>query len=149
MKKNLYVHQIAVLLQIATLSVLLLLLYISTATAQGGTSIVIKGKVTDAKTNETLPTVTVREKGTSNAVVTDVNGLYSITAGSTSTLVFSSVGYTSTEVAVAGKTEINVKLQPSEKELKDVVITALGIKRERRALGYSVTEVPGASLTEA
>jgi TonB-linked SusC/RagA family outer membrane protein len=148
MEKNFYTQKIMVFLRVAALNVLFVLLY-NTATAQGGANITIKGKVTDAKTNESLPTVTVKEKGTTNAVTTDVNGVYSIIASSTSTLVFSFVGYTSTEVAVAGKTEINIKLQPSTKELSDVVVTALGIKKERRALGYSVTEVAGTSLTEA
>ena len=123
----------------------MILLFSSAAFAQS----TITGKVTDAETNEPVPGVAVTLKGTSTAVATDVNGLYSIHAGNNATLVFKFLGYATQEVLVGSQTTINIKLHVSSNQLNDVVVTALGIKRERRALGYSVTEVKGASLTEA
>lgn len=137
------------MLRIATMYLLIILLSHETATAQGGTNITIKGKVTVSGSNESIPSVTIREKGKNTMAITDSNGVYSITAGSTSTLIFSSVGYLGVDIPIAGRTEINVKLESTTKELKDVLITALGITKERRAVGYSVSEVKGSSLTEA
>jgi TonB-linked SusC/RagA family outer membrane protein len=149
MRKIANLHPVANLLRISTLFLLSLWLLHDTATAQGGTNIKIKGKVTTAGTNEAIPSVTIREKGKNTMAITDSNGVYSITAGSTSTLIFSSVGYIGVDIPIAGRTEIDLKLESNSKELKDVLITALGITKERRAVGYSVSEVKGSSLTEA
>src|ERR1700722_169389 len=137
------------LLRIATLYLLLIGLHNNTAIDQGGTNITIKGKVTVSGTNEPIPSVTIREKSGKAMAITDSNGVYSITAGSTSTLIFSSVGYLGVDIPIAGRTEISVKLESATRELKDVVITALGITKERRAIGYSVSEVKGSTLPEA
>ncbi|HTD41486.1 MAG TPA: SusC/RagA family TonB-linked outer membrane protein [Mucilaginibacter sp.] len=145
MKQNLYYHKISFVLKVFFLKTLMILLFSSAAFAQS----TITGKVTDAETNEPVPGVAVTLKGTSTAVATDVNGLYSIHAGNNATLVFKFLGYATQEVLVGSQTTINIKLHVSSNQLNDVVVTALGIKRERRALGYSVTEVKGASLTEA
>ncbi len=116
---------------------------------QESAAIVIKGKVTDPQTTEALSGVSVGAKGTKKIVLTDENGNYSITVNPGATLTFSYVGNQSTEIAVGNKTVINATLHKSTEQLKDVVVTALGIKKERRALGYSVTEVKGAAFTEA
>ncbi|ASU35152.1 SusC/RagA family TonB-linked outer membrane protein [Mucilaginibacter xinganensis] len=126
----------------------LILLFCGNVFGQNTTS-TITGKVTDAQTNETLIGVTVSVKGTTKGVFTDASGNYTIAADASTTLVFTYIGYKRTEVPIANQAVINVKLQPSSEQLKDVVVTALGIKRERRALGYSVTEIKGSSLTEA
>ncbi|MCR8560002.1 SusC/RagA family TonB-linked outer membrane protein [Mucilaginibacter sp. BJC16-A38] len=149
MRKNLYFQKFASVLQNIVATTAFLLLLSRTAAAQTSTGITVTGKVTDAQTNETLVGVTVGIKGTTKGVFTDGNGTYSITADPAATLVFTYIGYKRTEVAVGGKTKLDVKLPPSSEQLKDVVVTALGIKKERRALGYSVTEVKGSSLTEA
>lgn len=109
----------------------------------------IKGKITNAKTNEPLAGVSVSVKGTTTAVQTDSDGNYAITALSTATLIFSSASYQAATAYVGNQTSINIKLHTSTAQLQDVVVTALGIKREKRSLGYSVTTVAGASLTEA
>ncbi|MGC4035753.1 MAG: SusC/RagA family TonB-linked outer membrane protein [Chitinophagaceae bacterium] len=109
----------------------------------------IKGKVSDAEQKKPMAGVSVGIKGTSTGVVTDENGDFSISASSSSTLTFSYIGYNTTEIAVGSQTVINVNLQPAAGQLKDVVVTALGIRREKRSLGYSVTTVAGSSLTEA
>ncbi|HEY4154502.1 MAG TPA: SusC/RagA family TonB-linked outer membrane protein [Puia sp.] len=110
---------------------------------------VIKGRVTDVKTNEALAGVSVGIKGTTTLVQTDKDGNYSISAGSTATLTFSYVGRKYEEVPVGSQTVINMRLEESAAQLTDVVVTALGIKREKRSLGYSVTTVAGSTLTEA
>src|ERR1019366_8492992 len=110
---------------------------------------VIKGKVTDAQTNGALAGVSVGVKGTSTLSLTDRNGNYSISAGATATLIFSYVGKKSAEILAGNQTIINIKLHLSTDQLQEVVVTALGIKREKRSLGYSVTTVAGSSLTEA
>jgi len=145
MKKNFYDHKFPFPLKIVALSTLIMLLVTSLSMAQTTT---IRGKVTDA-TSDPLPGVSITVKGTTTVVATDVNGNYSITASPASTLVFFFVGYNRTERVVGPLTTINVVLETSTEQLKAVEVTALGIKRERRALGYSTTEVKGSTLTEA
>jgi len=147
MKKNFYTHKLSLVLKFAALNLLFIVLFSNFAAAQA--NITVKGKLIDGTNNETLPGVTVTEKGTTNAVSTDVNGVYTITIGSTSTLVFKFIGYAIKEVPILGRTVIDVKLQPETTELKDVVVTALGITKQNKAIGYSVSTVKGASITEA
>lgn len=109
---------------------------------------VITGKVVD-ETGAGLPGVSIKIKGTSNGAVTDPNGSFSINAPDNAILVFSFIGYQTQEVAVAGKTSISVKLVPSAKGLNEVVVTALGISKEQKKLGYSVTTVNGDALNKA
>jgi TonB-linked SusC/RagA family outer membrane protein len=147
MNRNFYLRKIKVALRTAFLQIFIVLLLGDLAVAQN--PVTIKGKVTEAQQNKPLAGVSVAVKGTTTGVSTDANGNFSVSAGPTAILIFSYVGYTNTEILVADKTVINVKLQPSNDQLNDVVVTALGIKREKRSLGYSVTTVAGASLTEA
>ncbi len=85
----------------------------------------------------------VVEKGTSNGVVTDLNGKFSLNVKPGATLIISFVGYKQQEVK-AGNAPLNIVLEEDSKMLGEVVVTALGIKRERKALGYGV-----AALTKA
>ncbi|MDN3580252.1 SusC/RagA family TonB-linked outer membrane protein [Mucilaginibacter flavus] len=125
-----------------------LLLTAGTAVAQ--TAITIKGTVTDAVTGQTMPGVTVGIKGNTSGSFTDTNGGFTLSVVTGSTLSFKFIGYKTVEVPINGsQTTIAIKMQPNTEELKDVVVTALGIKKERRALGYSQTTVKGAELTEA
>jgi len=118
------------------------------AQTQAATAI-ISGRVTDAQSNAALAGVSVGIKGTRTLVLTDKNGNYSLAASPVSILTFSYVGYSAMSMLAANQTSINIKLHAATEQLKDVVVTALGIKREKRSLGYSVTTVAGASLTEA
>jgi TonB-linked SusC/RagA family outer membrane protein len=147
MKKNFYalISHCFIFLTVTCLALLLLL----PGDASAQVTINVKGKVVDAATKEPLPGVTVTQKGTTVAVSTDGNGAYSINVSSTSTLTFGFIGYITQDVPVAGKTVIDAKLYVDVKELKDVVVTALNINKEKRSVGYSVSEVKGASLTEA
>lgn len=103
----------------------------------------VTGTVTDAATGETLPGVAVLVEGTSSGVFTDVSGKYSIKTNSEDdVLVFSFVGFQTQKVRVGTQTSINVKMEGGV-EIDEVVVTALGVSREKKALGYAVQEVDG------
>ncbi len=104
----------------------------------------ITGVVTDAK-GAALATATVLEKGTTNGAITDMDGKYSITVPEGSTLVFSMTGFDAQEIAVGASKSISVSLAEGT-VLKDVVVTALGISREAKSLGYGVTQVKGSDV---
>ncbi|MBT5596749.1 MAG: SusC/RagA family TonB-linked outer membrane protein, partial [Flavobacteriaceae bacterium] len=105
----------------------------------------ISGTVTD-ENGVPLPGATVLVQGTSNGVSTDFDGNYSINASSGDTLVFSFVGYTTSSVAVGSSATVNVSLEP-DNALEEVVVTALGVKRNIKAVGYSITQVDGSELS--
>ncbi|MDQ4141663.1 MAG: SusC/RagA family TonB-linked outer membrane protein, partial [Bacteroidota bacterium] len=119
----------------------LVLLAISPALAQ---QVKVSGKVSDA--DIPLPGVTVLVKGTSQGAVTNVDGAYTIECLPTSTLVFSFIGYATQEIPVDGKTSLNVTMATDAKQLGEVVVTAFGIEREKKALGYTIQEVGGEKL---
>src|SRR5690606_5916730 len=106
---------------------------------------VVKGKVSD--NNGGVAGATVSEKGTSNATNTDNDGNFSLNvANASAILVISSVGYATQEVAVGGRNQVSITLQSNAQELEGVVVTALGITREKRSLGYSVGQVKGEDM---
>ena len=105
----------------------------------------ISGTVTDDN-GVPLPGATVLVQGTTNGVSTDFDGNYSINASSGDTLVFSFVGYSSQSVVVGSSTTVNAQLSP-DNALEEVVVTSLGIKRNVKALGYSLTQVDGTELS--
>ena len=108
----------------------------------------VTGKVTDDK-GEALIGVSVSEQRTSNTVITNQNGSYSITvAGDNSVLVFQSIGYDTKTETIGVRTVLNVELQTQTKELGEVVITALGIKKSSRKLGYSTSTVKVEEITQ-
>ena len=149
MRQNFYSEKGSLVLKTFFLQTLVILFIGGTATAQNRQAVqTIKGNVKDAQTNEGLAGVTIGVKGTTTFVQTDKNGNYSISAGPADTLTFTYVGSKDEEIPVGGQTVINMKLIPLTGQLTDVVVTALGIKRERRSLGYSVTKLK-AQLTEA
>ena len=105
----------------------------------------ISGTVTD-ENGVPLPGATVLVEGTQNGVSTDFDGNYSINASSGDTLVFSFVGYSNQSVVVGSSATVNVSLQP-DNALSEVVVTALGVKRNVKAVGYSITQVDGEELS--
>ena len=108
-------------------------------------TIVITGTVTSAVEGEgPIPGVTVFVKGTTIGAITDANGKYSITApASATTLIFSYIGMKSREVEIGGRSIIDGALESDLIGLNEVVVTALGIAKEKKALGYSVQDVKG------
>ena len=107
----------------------------------------VSGRVTDAQDGSGLPGVNVSVKGTQLGTITDSDGRYSLDAASDATLVFSFIGYASQEEVVGGRTTIDITLSVSSETLSEVVVTALGIERDERTLGYSIAKVKGDELT--
>ena len=87
-------------------------------------------------------------KGTKNATISNDNGDFTISAKKGAVITVSYVGYLSRDYTVNGAT-LNASLVNQSKDLNEVVVTALGIKKEKKALGYSITEVKGDELTQA
>jgi TonB-linked SusC/RagA family outer membrane protein len=108
----------------------------------------ITGKVVD-DAQQPLPGVNVVIKGTTRGTTTGADGNYTINAERGTVLVFTSVGFVAQEVTVGNQTTLNVSLMPDVKALSEVVVTALGVEREKKALGYSITEVAGSNLVQA
>lgn len=106
----------------------------------------VTGKVVDSK-GEPLIGVTVMEKGTTNGVVTDLNGHYTLKVPSNAIVQFSYIGYQTLESLVAEKDVINMTMREDTKVLDEVVVTALGIKRATKALSYNVQEVKSEEIT--
>ena len=131
---------------IASLTVLLIYLLPVRVSAQ---EITIKGRVTASDEGTGLPGASIHVKGTFSAAVTNVEGQYQIVAGNNAVLIFSYIGYESQEIQVNNRTSIDVVLMISQLKLQEIVVTALGIPKEKKALGYSVQEVKGASLEKA
>ncbi len=95
-----------------------------------------------------LAGVTVTVEGTTNAVATDERGRYALSnVASNGRLHFKAIGYQEATVGVEGRTVVDVELTSGQEALDEVVVTALGIKREERSLGYSVGKVDGAELS--
>lgn len=102
----------------------------------------VNGTITDAKNGSPIPGVNVILKGTSNGTSSDFDGNYSINvSGEKPVLIFSSVGYKTVEILVDNQSTINVSLEEGAEALDEVVVTALGISREKKSLGYAVTEL--------
>ncbi|HEX2967628.1 MAG TPA: SusC/RagA family TonB-linked outer membrane protein [Bacteroidales bacterium] len=111
---------------------------------------VITGTVTSSVQGEgAIPGVTIQVKGTTIGTTTDANGKYSINVpeGST-TLVFSYIGMKKQEVEIGGRTVIDGVMESDLLGLDEVVVTALGISREKKSLGYSVQEVGGDNISK-
>ena len=110
----------------------------------------VSGTITDAISRFPLPGANVNVKGSTNGVQSDLNGKYSITVPNKSAiLVFSYVGYVVKEVAVSSSTTVNVSLSENANQLGEVVVTALGISKDQRKVGYSVATVGGDNLDKA
>ncbi len=127
---------------------LCLLLLLGSTGAAFAQEHVVEGTVYDAQTNATLPAVNVMVVSTTAGSTTDNQGRYQVTVPSPNdSLAFSFIGYERQVVAVAGRNRIDVYLSPSVEMLDDVVVTALGITREERSIGYATQEVQGEDLT--
>lgn len=109
----------------------------------------IHGTITDAL--GAVPGVTLVEKeNSSNGTVSDIDGHFNINVPIGSTLIVSAIGYKPQEIIISSTTTLlNIVLEEESQLLDDVVVTALGIKRERKALGYGLEEVDGQALTKA
>jgi TonB-linked SusC/RagA family outer membrane protein len=112
-----------------------------------GQALTVKGVVRD-ETNSPLPGVNVVVKGTTGGTITDSDGRYSLNGpNGSSVLVFTFIGYADQEVTVADRTDIDVSLASDITSLDEVVVTALGIERTSKSLGYSTSKVNGDAIS--
>jgi len=106
----------------------------------------VSGKVRDAE-GQPIAAVSVRIKGSNVGTTTDASGSYSLTAPEGATLVFSSVGYQTVEVAVSGRTEVNVVMQVAAKDINEVVVIGYG-QASKRDLTGSIVKVSGKEVAD-
>src|SRR5690606_27424870 len=108
--------------------------------------VTISGTVTDAN-GEPMPGVTISVSGTTIGTATDLNGRYSLSVPEGATLVFSFIGFETQSIAIGDQSVIDLTLTEDIDSLDEVVVTAFGMEREKKALTYSVQELDGESLT--
>jgi TonB-linked SusC/RagA family outer membrane protein len=126
---------------------LLLVAGFMNAVAAPGPAITVSGTVTD-DSGAGFPGVNILVKGTSSGTSSDADGKYSIEVpDENAVLVFSFIGYLQQEITVGSRTTIDVKLMPDVKMLDEVVVTALGIERSQKSLGYATSKVNSDELT--
>ncbi|MBP8777503.1 MAG: TonB-dependent receptor plug domain-containing protein, partial [Bacteroidaceae bacterium] len=127
------------------LFLLTIIIGVSYAEAQTGK---ISGIVISSEDNEPLLGATIFVKGTKTATVTDVDGKFSFQSipSSAKTLVVSFIGMQTKEVAI--KPDLKIVLSSDDRSLSEVVVTAMGVTKEKKALGYALQEVKGSTLTE-
>lgn len=108
----------------------------------------VSGRVTSAEDGSGLPGVNVVVKGTTNGTVTDVNGNYSVSAPAQGgILVFTFIGLISQEIEIGTRNSVDVQMSQDVQQLSEVVVTAFGIEKEKKSLGYAVQDVAGDQLT--
>jgi TonB-linked SusC/RagA family outer membrane protein len=109
----------------------------------------VSGKVTSAEDGSALPGVNVVVKGTTNGTVTDAEGNFKLSVtGTAPSLVFSFIGLTTTEVPIGERTVVDVSLSLDVQQLSEVVVTAQGVQREQKSLGFATTTISAATLAE-
>jgi ferric enterobactin receptor len=124
---------------------MLLLFICSNAFSQSGT---VSGVVIGDDDNAPLKDVTVTIKGTKTATKTNQAGYYSIAATKGQVLVFTFVDYARQEIAAGDNATVNIRLVLSQKQLGEVVVTAYGVNKSKRELGYTAQEVKGEVIAE-
>ncbi|NBA86934.1 SusC/RagA family TonB-linked outer membrane protein [Emticicia sp. CRIBPO] len=112
---------------------------------------VVTGKITGGTDGPPLPGVSVLLKGSTLGTSTNAEGKFSLSVAdpSKSVLVVSFIGFTKQEIPVGNKTYFEISLVEDENQLSEIVVTALGIQREKKSLGYAIQEVKGSTLTDA
>lgn len=126
------------------LGVLLFVLFTNLALAQSKT---VSGLVKATDSGDPLPGVAVLEKGTQNGTVTDFDGKFTLTvSGNSAVLQMSSMGMETKEISVGSNDFLVVNLELAKDNLDEVVVTALGISREKKSLGYAVTNLDSEEL---
>ncbi len=114
-----------------------------------GQAVVITGTVSDVSDGSLLPGVNVLLKGSTTGAVTNIDGKYTIRVSDQGgILIFSSIGYLSIEVPINNQSVIDISLESDIKQLSEIVVTAIGIERDRKSLGYQIQEVDGDELAQ-
>ena len=115
---------------------------------QAAADIVVKGKIVD-ETGLPVIGASVKIKNTQGGATTDAKGMFSLNVPENAVLIISYVSYITQEIPVNGQTMLNISLKPAANELSEVVVTALGITKDQKTLGYSVTKVGGDLMSKA
>ena len=110
--------------------------------------VTVKGVVTDSK-GEPIIGANVLEKGTTNGIITNLDGEFTLNAPANATLVISYIGYEPINVALNGRTSLKIQMKEEALALETVVVTAMGIKKKEASLTYSTQQVGGDELTRA
>lgn len=127
--------------------IVLLFVIVAFSFITAGAQNVITGTVTNLN-GEGIPGALVKEKNTNNATITDLNGGYSISVSENATvLVFSYMGLKTQELPISG-TVVNAVLKEDDTEVEEVVVTAIGVKKSEKKIGYAATTVSGDELTQ-
>ena len=109
----------------------------------------ITGVVLGSDDNKGIPGVSIRVKGAQTGTNSNANGQFTVAASVNSTLEFSMIGYTSKEVSVGNQSTLKVILTVDNRQLQEVIVTALGIKKDVRRIGVAIQSVDGASTIKA
>jgi len=129
------------------IGILMSFFFLQTARAQ---SVQVTGTVTDATDGQALPGVSVTVKGKTTGTVTDASGKFVITASPNDILRIAYIGFTTKDVLItSAASPLRIALSASANELNEVVVTALGITKEKKSLGYSVQELKSKDITTA
>ncbi|HEV7381113.1 MAG TPA: SusC/RagA family TonB-linked outer membrane protein [Dyadobacter sp.] len=110
---------------------------------------VVTGTVTSSEDGSLLPGVSILVKGSTKGTTTNGEGAFSITTSANATLAVSFIGFVTKEVEIGGKSVLNITLDSDIQNLSEVVVTAFGIKRDKKTLGYGVTQLNTEELTQA
>jgi TonB-linked SusC/RagA family outer membrane protein len=133
----------------ARMGLLLITLVVMAGNASLAQQKKITGVVTNPVDNTPVVNASVMVKGTARGTTTDLKGRFTINAAGNERLIISAVGFQVREVAINGRDSLSVQLLLADQQLEGVVVTALGIRREERTLGYATTVVKGEQLTDA
>lgn len=139
-----HLHFTQQMLRHLAITTIVFALGISTMVAQTRT---ITGKITASSDGTGIPGVSIQVKGTQKGASSNASGTYSLeVSGASPVLSFTSIGFDAQEIKVGNRNVVDVVMSSSTQELNEVVVTALGIKREEKSLGYSVGKVSGKDL---
>jgi TonB-linked SusC/RagA family outer membrane protein len=128
------------------LSLLLCAVFLLTNVAQAQDRRVT-GRVVSGKDQQAIPGVNILIKNTQVGTTTDANGNFSLNTPPNATLVISAIGFTGREITIGNQSQVNVTLQEGEQNLNEVIVTALGIKKEAKRLGYATAIVTPEQVT--
>ncbi len=131
--------------KILSVSFALLIMLTLGVTAQAQQRI-LKGKVTAKEDGLPMPGVTILDKINQTGTTTDMDGMYSLSVGSNSVIVYSFIGYATQEITVGNQSEVNIILSEDASELSEFVVTAFGMEKAQKSLGYATSTIKADEL---
>jgi TonB-linked SusC/RagA family outer membrane protein len=127
---------------------LVLVICLTSAFEVYGQTRILSGRIVDSS-GEGIPGVNVLDRQSNAGTTSDLDGRYSVSVTNTSVLVFSFIGFRPQEFVVGNRTTLDVSLQEDLSELSEVVVTSFGMEKDKKALGFSVTQIGGERFTES